>query len=117
LGLQDEFTNTFLGFEINHKQMAITASKHVTHSINRSAGQHQRAMREAREPMWAQESMENAAACHQIDMDKLHVLYEIGCKYGISFADSRRLCDVAGLDFSELMKSTGDKRPEIGGVF
>ena len=53
------------------------------------------------------EQMEHDAACHQIEMDKLGVLYEIGCKYGISNDDCRRLCDVAGVDFAALMKSTG----------
>jgi hypothetical protein len=52
------------------------------------------------------ESMENAAACHQQDMDKLALLYELGCKYEISMEDSRKLCDVAGIDFAQLMRST-----------
>ena len=57
--------------------------------------------------MWTEESMNEAAACHQIEMDKMGLLYEIGCKYGISLEDSRRLCDVAGLDFAQLMTNTG----------
>ena len=92
---------------MNIEQMAHDARERVLHSINRSAGQHMRAMRKPTADEWSRESMESATVCHQIEMNKLAILYEIGCKYGISDVDSRRLCNVAGIDFAKLMESTG----------
>ena len=90
---------------MNTEAMAEQATKRVSQFIARSAGQHSRAIREHADE-WTIESMENAAACHQQDMDKLALLYELGCKYEISMEDSRKLCDVAGIDFAQLMRST-----------
>ena len=57
--------------------------------------------------MWTDESMNEAAACHQIERDKLATLYEIGCKYDMGESEMRRLCDVAGLRFEQLEEFNG----------
>jgi len=54
---------------------------------------------------WRRESAAGAASCQQIEMDKLSLLYELACKYSISDADSRRLCDVAGLSYQQLLET------------
>ena len=51
---------------------------------------------------------ENAVASRQLEMDKLYVLYEICNEYDISLKDARRLCDIAGFDYSDLAKFTGE---------
>ena len=48
----------------------------------------------------------------QMQQDKLDVLYAIGCQYDVSRADMRRLCDLSGVLFRELMNhSIGKPAP------
>jgi hypothetical protein len=46
-----------------------------------------------------EESQNEAAAQHQIEMD---VLYSIGCQYSIKDADMKQLCQLANISFDEL---------------
>lgn len=93
---------------MNTETMVADAQKRVANFVARSAGQHIRSMREAHIDY---EFGGDTMACNQQEMDKLAVLYDIGCKYGISMAGSRRLCDVAGISFSKLMDSTPTTAP------
>ena len=68
------------------EQMADQARVTVTQHINRSAGQHLRAMRS-----------------HTSALDEL---YSIGCKYAITNADMRPLCESVGVAFDELLNHT-----------
>jgi hypothetical protein len=67
------------------EQMADEARKTVFQHINRSTGQHLRAMRSA------------------ATLKALDEIYNIGCKYAITNADMRPLCEIAGVDFAALM--------------
>lgn len=50
------------------------------------------------------ESQDAAAADHQMALD---VLYHIGCQYNVEDADMRALCDLALINFNELMNYSG----------
>lgn len=71
--------------EMSIEQMCTEASKRVEQHINRSTGQHLRAMRSA------------------ATLKALDALYDVGCKYAITNADMRHLCEIAGVDFAALM--------------
>ena len=74
------------------EQMADQARVTVTQHINRSAGQHLRAMRS-----------------HTSALDEL---YSIGCKYSIKDSDMRPLCESVGVAFDDLLNhSIGKPAP------
>ena len=51
-----------------------------------------------------EESQNEAAAQHQIEMD---FLYSIGCQYSIKDADMKQLCQLANVSFDELLNHQG----------
>ena len=67
------------------EQMCADAQRRITQHINRSTGQHLRAMKS------------------QATLKALDALYDIGCKYAITNADMKPLCEIAGVDFAALM--------------
>ena len=71
--------------EMSIEQMCADAQTRITQHINRSTGQHLRAMKS------------------QATLKALDALYDIGCKYAITNADMKPLCESVGIAFDDLM--------------
>jgi hypothetical protein len=93
---------------MNAETMASAALSRVAMHINRSAGQHSRAMRESSLDAFS-ESMGEASAQRQIDGDKAAIIRDVICELCSLGASKKRtdtlaaqLCSVAGIDINLL---------------
>lgn len=55
-------------------------------------------------PFDTAESQDEAAAEHQMQMD---ILYRIGNQYGVANADMAAICQLANINFNELLNYSG----------